>query len=47
MLAGRTPEAPLDTRRLSDFSAEPEKSHGACSAHRIQHRERLQSTEAV
>jgi len=44
MLARGTPEAPLDVRRLSDFSAEPKKSHGAGSAHRIQHRERPQST---
>jgi len=40
MLARGTPETPLDVRRLSDFSAEPKKSHGAGSANRIQHRER-------
>jgi len=47
MLARGTPETPLDVRRLSDFSAEPKKSHGAGSAHRIQHRERLLPTYSV
>jgi hypothetical protein len=35
MLAWGTPEALLDATRLSDFSAKPKKSHGACSVHRI------------
>jgi len=35
MLAWGTPETLLDATRLSDFSAEPKKSHGASSAHRI------------
>jgi hypothetical protein len=34
--AGRTPDPPLDTRRLSDFFAEPKKSHDASNAHRFQ-----------
>jgi hypothetical protein len=38
------PEPLLDTRRLSDFSAEPEKSHGARNARRMWRRERPQPT---
>jgi hypothetical protein len=38
MLAGTDPESALDTRRLSEFSAEPENSHGAGNARRIQRR---------
>jgi len=38
MRAGANPETALDTRRLSEFSAKPENSHGAGSAHRIQRR---------
>jgi hypothetical protein len=34
MLAWTDPETPLDRWRLSDFSPEPEKSHGARTAHR-------------
>jgi hypothetical protein len=35
MPAWGTPGTPLDTLRLSDFSAEPQKSHGAGSINRI------------
>jgi hypothetical protein len=34
MLAWTDPDRSLDATRLGEFSAEPENSHGACSAHR-------------
>jgi len=34
MLGWTDPEGPLDSRRLSEFFAEPKNSHGAHSAHR-------------
>jgi hypothetical protein len=37
MLAWTDPNGTLDGTRLSESSAEPENSHGASSAHRIQH----------
>jgi hypothetical protein len=40
----QAPESALDTRRLSAFSAEPENSHGAGIAHRIQRRAKWVTT---
>ena len=45
MLAGTDLESALDTRRLGEFSAEPENSHGARNARRIQLRVKLVATQ--
>ena len=45
--AGTNPETALDTRRLSEFSAEPENSHGAGNAHRFQRRVKWVANQRV
>ncbi len=43
----QAPESALDTRRLSEFSAEPENSHGAGIAHQIQRRVKWVASQRV
>jgi len=47
MLAETRADPTPDTTRLSEFSAEPENSHGAGSAYRIQRRVKWVANQRV